>query len=52
MIAAIIVVATIGMGPSVRMAQGFRDTHFPVPDEDDDDGGTNNTDADLTSEPA
>jgi MFS family permease len=49
-IAAIIVVATIGLGPSVRMAQGFRDTHFPVPDEDA--GGTTDTDADLTTEPA
>ena len=50
-IAAIIVVATIGMGPSVRMAQGFRDTHFPVADEDDA-GGTTDTDADLAPEPA
>ena len=37
-IGGIIVVATIGMGPSVRMAQGFRDDHFP-PDEDDDGRG-------------
>jgi MFS family permease len=28
-IAAIIVVATIGLGPSVRMAERFRDGHFP-----------------------
>ena len=51
-IAAIIVVATIGLGPSVRMAQGFRDTHFPVPDEGEDDGGTTGTDADRTTKPA
>ena len=55
-IAGIIVVATIGLGPSVRMAQGFRDTHFPVPDEDDvgtpDDDGTTGSDVDLTPEPA
>ncbi|WP_246160456.1 MFS transporter [Nocardioides humilatus] len=29
-IAGIIVVATLGIGPSVRMAERFRDTHFPT----------------------
>ncbi|WP_245927611.1 MFS transporter [Nocardioides silvaticus] len=38
-IAGVIVVATIGLGPSVRMAERFRDRHFPVQPEDDDRAG-------------
>jgi len=34
-IAAIVVAATLGLGPSVRMAERFRDQHFPVePDQE------------------
>ncbi|WP_312856012.1 MFS transporter [Nocardioides stalactiti] len=62
-IAAIIVVATIGLGPSVRIAEGFRDEHFPPADEDDtredgtrEDGtredGDGTVGVDLSTEPA
>jgi len=45
-IAGIIVVATLGLGPSVRLAERFRDTHFPVTEDEGD------IDVDLTPEPA
>jgi hypothetical protein len=32
-IAGIIVVATLGLGPSVRLAERFRDAHFPPVEE-------------------
>ena len=44
-IAAIIVVATVGLGPSVRLAERFRDTHFPPEAEEE-------AVVDLTTEPA
>ena len=45
-IAAIIVVATIGLMPSVRIAERYRDEHFPPSPEDDED------EVDLAPKPA
>ena len=53
-IAAIIVAATIGLGPSVRLAERFRDEHFP-PEPDDEDAGDEGegpVEVDLAAGPA
>ena len=54
-IAAIIIAATIGLGPSIRLAERFRDTHFPPgPDTEGEEPGAGDgpVGVDLTSEPA
>jgi hypothetical protein len=44
-IAGIIVLATLGLGPSVRIAERFRDEHFPPEPEDEEGDDADGDDA-------